>query len=50
MASGKVVTKTVILNNVKATTVVKTIELVVVNDQLVPDQKLVEPGVNSIYQ
>lgn len=47
MAQGKTVTATVVVNNVKATTVSKTVEPIVVNGQLVPDDMDIHPGVNS---
>jgi hypothetical protein len=47
MAKGKAASETIVLNNVKTTTATKTVELVVVNDQLVADPKDVNPGVNS---
>lgn len=50
MAKGKTSSVKVVINNKPATTVSQTVELVVVNDQLVPDPNHVSPGVNSIYQ
>ena len=48
MAKGKTASKTVIQNNTPSSTVTKTVELVVVNDQLVPDNKDINPGVNTV--
>jgi hypothetical protein len=47
MAIGKTASKTVTLNNTPAMTATKTVELVVVNDQLVVDRNDIHPGVNS---
>jgi hypothetical protein len=47
MATGKTATKNVIINNVKTATVSKVVELIVINDQLIPHLNEVEPGVNS---
>lgn len=49
MAKGKTASETVTINNMPATTATKTLELVVVNDQLVPDQKEIKPGVDSRF-
>lgn len=52
MAKGKTVTITAVrVNNAKASTVVsKDVELIVKNDQLVPDEKETDPGINSRFQ
>lgn len=50
MAKGQTASETVVLNNMKATTTTKTVELVVVNDKLVPDDKSINPGVDSRFQ
>jgi hypothetical protein len=47
MAKGQTASKTVTLNNMPTSTISKIMELIVVNDQLVPDRNLIEPGVNS---
>lgn len=47
MAKGQTASKTVVVNNVKAATVTKTVELIVKNDMLVPDTNDIEAGVNS---
>ena len=47
MAQGKTVSRNVVVNNVKTTTVARTVELVVVGDQLVANQNEIESGVNS---
>lgn len=52
MAKGKTDTKKVIINNVSPAVVApiaRTVELIVVNDQLVPDKNDTEPGVNSLF-
>lgn len=48
MAKGQTKSVTVTVNNMNNTTVSKTLELVVVNGLLVPDNKELNPGVNSI--
>lgn len=47
MAKGQTASKTVVVNNVPASTVTKTVELIVKNDMLVPDTNDINPGVNS---
>lgn len=49
MAKGKTTTATVTVNNKPGTTVSKTLEQIVVNDQLVPDALETNPGVNSRF-
>jgi hypothetical protein len=46
MAKGKTQTITAIVNNKSTTTVSKVVELVTVNNALVPDNNDVNPGVN----
>ena len=45
MAKGKTISTPVVVNNIKSNTVTKTVELIVVNDQLVPDRNDTEKGV-----
>jgi hypothetical protein len=47
MAVGKTVSATVVINNMKATTVSKTLTPIIVNGALVADDIDVNPGVNS---
>jgi len=47
MAQGQRSVKTIIQNNKPTTTISKTVELVVVNGILVPDNNEINPGVNS---
>jgi hypothetical protein len=47
MAQNKFSTVNIIVNNVKSSPVSKAVELVVVNDQLVPHLSEVEHGVNT---
>jgi hypothetical protein len=47
MAQGKTVTVTKVINNKPKTTVVQTVEAVVVNNQLVADDREINPGVNT---
>lgn len=47
MAKGKTATKTVVLKNMPQTTVAKVVELVVINDQLVPENNEINEGVNT---
>lgn len=50
MAKAQTTVKTVLVsvNNAKVpTSLTKTVELVVVNDKLVPDNRVLNPGVNS---
>lgn len=48
MARGKTVSKATIVNNQPKVTVTKTLEQIVVNDQLVPEDREVNPGVNTL--
>jgi len=50
MAQGKTVSTKVVINNKKSVTQTRTVEAVVVNDQLVPQANEVNEGVNSRYQ
>lgn len=47
MAKGQTASKTITVNNMPATTATKTVELIVKNDQLVPDNNDINSGVNS---
>ena len=49
MARGKTFATNVVVNNMKTNIVSKTVELSVVNDQLVPEKNDLESGVNSRY-
>lgn len=48
MAKGKTKNVTVVLNNMSNTTTTKDVELVVVGEQLLPEKKDIEPGVNTL--
>lgn len=50
MAKGQTQSKNVIINNRPTVTVVKIVELIVKNDQLVADTNDTESGVNSRTQ
>lgn len=49
MATGKTSSQKIVVNNMPNVTVTKTVELVVVNNSLVPDHNDIHPGVNSTF-